>query len=79
MVLPPEEVQAPEVAVTNPPEEEIAPEVAHALEVANAPEVANASIEAKVPESYEISMIYVHKGKLLDRESTKIDDVYVFP
>ena len=73
MVLPPEEVQAPEVAVTNPPEEEIAPEVAHALEVANA------SMEAKVPESYEISIIYVHKGKLLDRESTKIDDVYVFP
>ena len=73
MVLPPEEVQAPEVAVTNPHEEEIAPEVAHA------PEVANASIKAKVPENYEISMSYVHRGKLVDRESTQIDDVYVFP
>ena len=67
MVLPPEEVQAPEVAVTNPHEEEIALEVA------------NASIKAKVPENYEISMSYVHRGKLVDRESTQIDDVYVFP
>ena len=65
-VLHPEEVQAPEVAVTNPPEEEITPAVA------------NASIEPKVHESYEISMNYVRKGNLVDHESTKIDDVYVF-
>ncbi|XP_074356213.1 uncharacterized protein LOC141695906 [Apium graveolens] len=42
VVLPPEEVQTPEVAVTKlpdvglPPEENVAPEVAHAPEVANA-------------------------------------------
>ena len=40
LILPPEEVQAPEVVVKKPPEEEIAPKVAHA-------EVENAFIEAK--------------------------------
>ncbi|KAL8156462.1 hypothetical protein AgCh_001527 [Apium graveolens] len=78
VVLPPEEVQAPEVAVTKlldvglPPEENVAPEVAHA------PEVANASTEAKVPENYEISMNYIHNAKLLDRGSIEVDDVYAF-
>lgn len=49
-VSPPEEVQAPEVAVTKPPEVVLPPEEDIA------PEVAHASIEAKVPENYEISM-----------------------
>ncbi|XP_074337293.1 uncharacterized protein LOC141674488 [Apium graveolens] len=78
VVLPPEEVQGPEVAVTKlpdvglPPEENVAPEVAHA------PEVANASTEAKVPENYKISINYVHNAKLLDRGSIEVDDVYAF-
>ncbi|XP_074376698.1 uncharacterized protein LOC141718216 [Apium graveolens] len=78
VVFPPEEVQAPEVAVTKlpdvglPPEENVAPEVAHA------PEVANTSTKVKVPENYEISMNYVHNAKLLDRGSIEVDDVYAF-
>ncbi|KAL8155915.1 hypothetical protein AgCh_001101 [Apium graveolens] len=78
VLLPPEEVQAPEVAVTKlpdvgfPREENVAPEVAHA------PEVENASAEAKVPENYEISMNYVHNAKLLDRGSIEVNDVYAF-
>ncbi|XP_074355978.1 uncharacterized protein LOC141695644 [Apium graveolens] len=77
VVLPPEEVQAPEVVVTKlpdvglPPEKNVAPEVAHA------PEVANASIEAKVPKNYEISMNYVHNVKLLNRGNIEVD-VYAF-
>ena len=46
--------------------------------MAHASEVANGYLEAKVLENYEISMNYVHNGKLLDRESTEIDDVYAF-
>ncbi|KAL8097292.1 hypothetical protein AgCh_030429 [Apium graveolens] len=78
VVLPPEEVQAPEMAVIKlpnvglPPEENVAPEVAHA------PELENVFTEAKVPKNYEISMNYVHNAKLLDRESIEVDDVYAF-
>ena len=72
MVLPPKEVQAPGVAILKPPKEKTVPKMAHASEVANG------SLEAKVLENYEISMNYVHNGKLLDRESTEIDDVYDF-
>ena len=72
VVSPPEEVKTPEVVVTKPPE------VVLPLEEDIAPEVAHVFIKAKGPESYEISLSYVHNGKLLDRGSIEFDDVYAF-
>lgn len=72
VVSPLEEVKTREVAMTKPSEVVLPSEKDIALEVAYA------SKEENAPKNYEISLSYLQNSKLLDRESTEVDDVYTY-